>query len=409
MRKIFAFIIIVLNAAMIFCGCNDNNEQFKGSFDYRTDCQLVNSLPALNSAIAKCETGYYTLVGKKIYYIEKETMQATLLCNKPNCMHNDDTCNAQIGAVDSICYSDGYIYYVSDAEDEHEFTGAYLTQISADGSQRKNILYMEIKPTDWIIHRGYFYYSVQKYTVDENTGLENVNYADCYIYSYPIDESSADSKEIYFAEEIQKDAQISELMAYGDNLYFQIYGMQRDNKAEEIRKSLKINLEDFYVSEMISPTGYSLNQPMYLDEMLIFSTGESENGKYVYYKTDFDGNNPEKFFETYEGESIVCDGKYLYVDNYYTLAMPQLFPEEDPVNREERYITVYDSKLNKIDEFSLGDDSAKTWYLFPVDDEMFIFSGKNDNGDVIFYYDKSEFGTLKGSLWEKTFCYREEV
>lgn len=407
-QKIAILLLITLSITILLCGCHDKNTQLQENYDFRTDCQLVNSLSVWNNNIAKCETGYYVLIGEKIYYIEKETMQATFLCNKPNCLHNNDDCNAQIGTVDSICYSDGYIYYLSNAADEHQFNGAYLTRMSADGSQRKNILYMDIKPVDWIIHRGYFYYAIQKYTVDESTGLEDVNYADCYIYSYPTDESSRDAKEMYFAEEIRKDAQINSLIAYGDNIYFQLYGMQRNDKSIEVRKSLKMNIQNHSVTEMVSSTGYSLNQPMYLDGMLVFSSGESHNGKYVYYKTDFDGNNPEKFCETYEGESVVCDGKYLYIDNYYTLAMPSIFPQDDPVNKEERYIIVFDSKLNKIDEFSLGDGSAKTWYLFPVDDEKFIFGGRNDTGDVIFYYNKSEFGTLKGNLWEKRFSYHAE-
>lgn len=414
MRRILVLVLIVFTVVMVFFGCGENNigdydTIAKDYYDYTTDSQLVNSLSTWNSNIAKSEYGYYILIGKRIYYIEKETMTAVPLCGKPNCMHIDANCNAYVGAVDSICYSNDYIYFVSVAGDDQDFEGAYLTKMSVDGSQKENILYMDIYPTDWIIHRGFFYYSIKKYRFNEYTKLEDINYADCYILRYSTEKSDDESESIYYADEIEKDAQILNLVAYGNNLYFELYGMARDNKSVEVRKSVKMNLKDYSVSEMLSPTGYSLSQPMYLDGMLVFSSGEKNEDKYLYYKTDFNGCNPEYFFETYEGENIVCDGKYLYVDNYYTLSMPHLFPEDDPVNRDVRYITAYDSKLNKIDEFSLGGGSATTWHLFPVDDQLFLFGGESDSGDVIFYYDKNELGTIDGGLWEKTISYRENV
>ena len=408
-KKTLALILAAFSVLSIFGGCSNEDVQNKENYDYSKDCQLVNSYYA-DSNIAKCETGYYVSISTNIYYVEGETMQATPLCNKPNCMHNDDSCNSNIGVVDNISYYDGSIYFVESADDEYNFEGFNLIRMSADGSQKENVFHMDLAPYDWIIHRGVFYYVVRKYSVDENTGMENINDIDCYIYSYSLDKSSSEQKEIYFAEEVQRDAQISELMAYGDNLFFELYGMKRDNKTVEIRKTLKMNLSDYSVTEMLSPagTGNYLSTPMYLDEMLIFSSGDEENGKYIYYKTDFDGNNPEKFFESYEGENIICDGKYMYVDNYMALNVQWIATNDEPVNRKERYITVYDSKLNKVDEFSLGDGSAKTWFLLPVDDEVFLFGGKNDNGNFIFYYDKSELGSLNGKLWEKTFCLNPE-
>lgn len=410
MKRRLISIIVILNLSLICCGCKDNGKANNGNYNYITDCQLTKSAFSQISSernVAKCETGYYTLTDKKLYYVESDSMQATPLCNKPNCMHNDESCNAEIGVVDNICYSDGYIYYVKDAGEEHKFEGSCLVKISADGSKREEILYMENSLDDWIIHRGNFFYCIRKFTVDESTGLENVNYADCYIYAYPVDKS-AEPKEIYFAEEVQKDAQISNVIAYGDNLYFNIYGMERENAKSEVRKTIKLNLESDSATEMISPQGTSLSNPMYLDGLLVFSSEDKENEKYIYYKTDFDGNNPEKFIDTYEGENIICDGKYLYLDNYYALNLSQYIAKDDPVNKNERYIKVFDSELNKIDEISLGNGSAKTWNLLPIDDQVFMFSGKNDEGEFIFYYDKNQLGTIDGNVWDKTFCYRSE-
>lgn len=408
MKRVLISIILIIIITLIGCGCNDSNNEHDEHYNYITDCQLTKSAFSQGYAkynVAKCETGYYTLASKILYYVEGSTMQAIPLCNKPNCMHSDESCNAHIGVVDNIFYSDGYIYYEQSADENHKFEGSSFVKMSADGSQKEEVLYMENSPVDWIVHKGKFYYCVKKYAVDERTGLESINYADCYIYSYPTDKSSG-VKEVYFAEEVEKDADITSLIAYGDNLYFHLIGMKRDNNKISVNKSLKLNLSESAVTETVSPNGEQISGPMYLDGMLIFSSGEEEDGKYIYYKTDFDGNNPEKFISTYEGENVICDGKYLYVDNYFALNFPKLFEKDEPINKDERYIKVYDSSLNKVDEFSFGSGSAKTWHILPIDDKVFMFAGKGKDDEFSFYYDKTEFGSLNGKVWDKKFSYR---
>lgn len=323
-------------------------------------------------------------------------MKATLLCSKPNCTHNNEDCNAVIGVVDNICYYQNSIYYVCEAGPEKENIGYYLTRLSADGTAKENLLYIADDLTDWVIHRGSFYYSIRRFHVDKNSGLEDIDKTDCYVYSYSINGKSTEPKELYFAKEIEKYAQITSLMAYGDNLYFELYGMNRNNNKEEVYKTVRLNIHDNSTSYMKTTDGYILTRPIYLDGKLIFT---SISGDDWLYKTDFNGNNPEKFFKLENRDIVSSDGKYLYIDNYVSV----IRPNEENNNDQSRFIKVYDSGLNKVDEFSLGNGSAKTWSLLPVDDKYFIIAGKNDNGDLIFYYDKSEFGTLNGKEWEKKF------
>ena len=87
--------------------------------------------------------------------------------------------------------------------------------------------------------------------------------------------------------------------------------------------------------------------------------------------------------------------------------MPHTIEENDNVKSDCRYIKVYDENLDLIDEFSFGSDSAETWFIMPLDSEVFLFGGKGKEGDIIFYYDKSKFGTLNGKEWEKKFSYKE--
>lgn len=384
----------------VFCGCNSepsNNSVNieKGIYNYLTDAPLSKSMPIPSDVnIAKCETGYYVLNGNKIYYVEQSTMDAIPLCNKPNCTHNNNGCNAILGNVRNIYYSDGYIYYLSDAGEEKGFIGNYLVKMSPDGSTKENILYLELSPTDWTIHRNTFYYSIRVYQIDENTGLEDLAYSDCYIYSYSLDKESK-PKEIYFAEEISEGAQISTLMAFGNNLYFEMFGGCRYEKGE-IFKTVKLSIEDNTCTDMITTEGYILTRPMYIDGHLLFSVFNSQsNLKYI---TDFDGNNPELFWEIDSDKTIFCDGKYIYVDNFYAL---------DSTNDKDRFIEVYDIDLNKVDEFSLGNGSDRTYCLLPIGSEVFVIVDKDVDGDVIFYYNKGEIGTLNGKKWNKTYSYKE--
>lgn len=400
-------VVLWLAVMLSLFGCGGNNQTVSDSYNYLTDAQIVNTFDIGKVNIAKSPQGYYIYVDGKMYFVDGTSFEATPLCSKPNCLHSGDNCSAVVKGISDIAYSDGYIYYISSTGPEKEFMGSYLVKHSADGSTRENVYYIEKDILDFIIHRGYFYFSSREFEVDESTGLPDIDNYDTYIYRLALDGSSKEEEEIYFAEEVEKYGQISGLMAYGDNLYFDLHGTKRGSKNEDILKCMRMNLTTFEVNEMVTPSGFMLARPRLFGESLVFTSGENENGKYFYYKTDFSGENPEKFFETFEGESIICDGKYLYVDNFYTLAMPHTIEENDSVKSDCRYIKVYDENLDLIDEFSFGSGSAETWFILPLDSEVFLFGGKSKECDIIFYYDKSEFGTLNGKEWEKKFSYKE--
>ena len=47
-------------------------------------------------AIAETDAGYYfELDGSYLYFLDKETKKVTIVCNKPECQHEDATCNAK--------------------------------------------------------------------------------------------------------------------------------------------------------------------------------------------------------------------------------------------------------------------------------------------------------------------------
>ena len=401
-KRILAILLVAL---MLIClvGCEGEKTDISATYDFVNDCQLAKSgSNSSNVNIAKCENGYYVAVGKYIYYVDGSLMDSTVLCSKPNCLHDDELCNAYIGANDGIAYNNGYIYTFVDAGLDYEFTGNELKRISADGTEKEICFYTEFTPVDWMMHRGYLYYSVKKY--------QNIDYAqstkcDAYIYRIPLDSANPKPEEVYFAEEVDHNANVSELIAFDNYLYFWVGGDLRDNKGREVSKTLCMDLSTFTTKEMLSPNGEELFFPKFLDGKLVFGGGVTDEG-YLYYKSDINGENIEPLMEIKKNEQITCDGKYLYVDNALGLTLGVAkggIDKEDTV----RTLSVYDSSLNLIDELCFESKGAYTWNLLPVDENIFLFGGKNsDDKPVIFYFDKSELGTLKGEKWELHYSYK---
>ena len=131
-----------------------------GSDDFQKNLhQFINKTAGLPTFI-ETDIGYYMGYGS-LYYIEKETMKATILCAKPDCDHTDPSiCNALIDARYLLTGGE-QIYYVSNIDEPKE-----VQSVKFDGTQRESIQELKYNETsssqssdDWgIYHRGYVYY-----------------------------------------------------------------------------------------------------------------------------------------------------------------------------------------------------------------------------------------------------------
>ena len=45
------------------------------------------------TVISPCEEGYYYFIDDHVYFLDGETLESTIACNKPDCIHGED-CNA---------------------------------------------------------------------------------------------------------------------------------------------------------------------------------------------------------------------------------------------------------------------------------------------------------------------------
>lgn len=110
------------------------------------------------------EKGYYFMGNGYLYFVDKETMQSTILCGKPECSHQDQNCNAYLGNISHITYYDGKLYYAAGQEqgipgvDEGVWN---LYTMNADGTRKTNVMTLRAQnegfysmPTQFVIHKG---------------------------------------------------------------------------------------------------------------------------------------------------------------------------------------------------------------------------------------------------------------
>ena len=163
-RIISALLAALLILTLVACNKGDTGVNIPanqtGSDDFQKNLhQFINKTAGLPTFI-ETDTGYYMGYGS-LYYIEKVTMKATILCAKPDCDHTDPSiCNALIDARYLLTGGE-QIYYVSNIDEPKE-----VQSVKFDGTQRESIQELKYNETsssqssdDWgIYHRGYVYY-----------------------------------------------------------------------------------------------------------------------------------------------------------------------------------------------------------------------------------------------------------
>lgn len=167
-RKMF-FLLFSVVILFVFCSCEKKSIDSYPGYRFGTDCQYYNCTDGWYR-ITESEKGFYFCKEGYLYFIDKTTMQQTILCGKPNCQHQDETtltnCNSYIGSRDfSLHYYDGNIYTmcIGAVRGDTPSPQIALVQISPDGSERK-----EIWEVDWeedfpgypvfsTLHRGKYF------------------------------------------------------------------------------------------------------------------------------------------------------------------------------------------------------------------------------------------------------------
>ena len=155
-----------------------------GSDDFQKNMHQSDSLEF--GRASETEDGIYIQLDSEfMYYIDKATKGITILCGKPECEHNDATCNART-YTDSLWFAGGKLYFTNSSRVEENGTwvsyGRRLYCVDPNGANRRVVQKLQFTPggdtSSWtpqaIQHRGtvYFTYSGVLYAMPLGGDIE---------------------------------------------------------------------------------------------------------------------------------------------------------------------------------------------------------------------------------------------
>ena len=90
-RRCLSLIIVICLVSVVVAGCAKNSaSDTSPEYKFGTDCQYYNCTDGWYR-ITESEKGFYYFREGYLYFIDKTTMQQTILCGKPNCKHQQET------------------------------------------------------------------------------------------------------------------------------------------------------------------------------------------------------------------------------------------------------------------------------------------------------------------------------
>ena len=333
--------------------------------------------------IAESGNGYYFLSGYYLYYADKSTMDPVILCNKPNCLHQEETdqekvanCNAFYMGNEFVSYFDDSVYILDKKPEEHNIRSSRLIQLSKDGTKRKSVVKFEYPPMSLAIHRGKVYASTTVYKSDE-TSVYGIN-------SYDLGKSIT-QKPVTIYEGIFQNGNIQDIKCYGNNVYFKEYGVDNQGNTKRI---MRYDLVTGEVTIMFKENGNELpenyifanDKIIHRSSVLAEETGEVISNKNII--SNLDGTNEVETFKSGNYEKLYSDGQYLYLDDVKWSPFSK--------KREDQRLKVLDNSGNVI--ASLKPDMFSTSYslISGSKEHLFLIDTMNDMYQI-FYSNKDEF------------------
>ena len=197
---------------------------------YDDDPNFMNDQFAQNNMCATTDTVYFAYQSSKtgemhietIYFLDKATGYVGPLCGKPECLHDNEDCNACIYSARSFGLSvyDGRLYWM-----ERPYLGLYrmrIWSVALDGSDRRLVLEQDFEPLQnmsftGLFHRGYFYLLGHYRVVTNGEANEHI----CLV-AWPLKEDS--EARIILDMPLGLFMPYFGIQAYGDGVYILVEG-----------------------------------------------------------------------------------------------------------------------------------------------------------------------------------------
>lgn len=388
MKKKNLFIaVLLLLVTILISSCGFEKKDFSNNYNPETDSNYTYIPQGERAAIAETKDGYYFLAGSYLYYVDKNSRKPVILCNKPNCLHNNETdqektlnCNAFfIGINISVAYNNSHSY-VSSNQITAEGTTACLYELSPDGTKRKIITdFGKFEPTSIVFHRGYAYYVSASY----NTSGTSI-YA---VKRVSINKVKAKPENLY--EGTLDNGNIQDLLCYGNNLYFKEYGKKA---GENVENYIRIDLQTKKANQFLAGSNDSEEYISKIDifnNRLNYTISNVDKMGVVFgiknFTSDLEGKDIKPGFELSAKEVKFTDEKYIY-----TYTGPWLSLEKG----EKYVLSVYDQQGKVIDTMDTSFLSTNGKIVGGGQQDLFLLNYA-DNKYQILTVNKALIGTGK--------------
>jgi len=414
MKKI---LLLLMSALLLFsAACSGGSISPGGrAYNARTDDDYYLSASNQLYPVVETENGFYFLTGSFLFYADVDTMAPIPVCAKPNCRHYEETdydklldCGAyfqQSMTGGSLSYVDGQLYVFHRAShsgsgtDSASLRGYTLTQVSADGTQRKNLISLiHPFPGKNLIHRGRFYIVTQE---TDQAGLTTAK-----LWSYSLDKPGEEPQLLYQTEPSEITHNLfSWMCAYTDYLYWTEFTQDRNRNRLLSLRILNLNTGELTVQEL--QEGYTVGQAAIAGGNLLATC--SQIGASAIYqagseKPDLsapllisspDGTGTKEIAFASWG-ATTADEDYIYLTS----------PKSNEQQADGSYISSVptdsirfcDPEMNLIDELpfeqlALPGTKLSAVCIYPTQREKVLLHASYGYDEVFYYFDRAQIGT----------------
>lgn len=336
------------------------------------------------SLMTESEDSYYYIDSQTTYIhvIDKETMYDTVLCAKPNCLHDRRTITTQDQAHECIAYTTinpyGGIFFYEDAlylmEEYISATDFHpvLVQLSLDGTSRKVIWEFDnfdVATTSgyvsrYLLHRGVLYFI---FNADSGSGKAD------QLYAYDMD-----AKEYTLL--CESDRPMIELRMVGNALYIRQDVVDRPSESDLLCYDIATKTTSILpkAADVLDVNG---------KKFLYYLTCDPETREVgqTFTLQEFDGS-----------EEKVLDFE---VDDYYKYPQTDgtyIFMTESPITKD-RTVKVYDLETQElIARLPIPENMQKDYELMcSLDRKLFLYSrfGREEKGIALCYGEIDKIST----------------
>ncbi len=270
--------------------------------DYDVDLSSIHRLSTGDNFCGTETTVYYIRNGHQadsprlITYMDKATGVSLPLCGKPECMHDDENCNAYVFSPAGLSVYNGKLYWQDSGQ---------VMRMNLDGTEREKLRNCAVSVSSQCIafHRGYVYYTTE--SNDAENGVAG--------YRLKIYASSLDGGSFVLLDRFVEGGVNCLLKPVGREVYIMLnMALQKkgggeddlQDRVELLRWDTKTRQGELLYSAD-APEGavysrYSF-RPIPGDGIYFDLCGEPRDFRQIVYKYSFETGEAEPFMELYKG------------------------------------------------------------------------------------------------------------